>query len=91
MTMSLFQPYIVYKAIATTVIAAIIGCAFLDGARTRRTSPRSSRPPAISADAKCTCSEAIRFPDEQREELCEAKSQEGARSPTVYCSLTVTL
>ena len=50
--------------------------------RAGRTSPRSSRPPTTSAGAKCTCGEAVRFPDEQREELCEAKSQEGARSPT---------
>ena len=50
--------------------------------RAGRTSPRSSRPPTTSADAKCTCGEAVRFPDERSEELCEAKSQEGARSPT---------
>ena len=31
MTMSLFQPCIVYKTIAATIIAAIIGYAFLDG------------------------------------------------------------
>ena len=29
--------------------------------------------------AGCTCGEAVRFPDERSEELCEAKSQEGAR------------
>ena len=39
----------------------------------RRTSPRSSRPPTISAGAKCTCSEAVRSPDAQREELCEIR------------------
>jgi hypothetical protein len=26
-----------------------------------------------------TCDKVVRFPDEHREELCEAKSQEGAR------------
>ena len=34
-----------------------------------------------AASPRCTCREAIRFPDERREELCEAKSQEGAASP----------
>ncbi len=29
--------------------------------------------------ARCTCREAIRFPDERSEEPCEARSQEGAR------------
>ena len=29
--------------------------------------------------ARCTCGEAVRSPDERSEELCEAKSQEGAR------------
>ena len=31
--------------------------------------------------ARCTCGEAVRSPDERSEELCEAKSQEGAREP----------
>ncbi len=34
---------------------------------------------ASSCTSRCTCGEAVRFPDEQREELCEAKSQEGAQ------------
>jgi len=50
--------------------------------RLATTSLRSTRPPTTSADAKCTCGEAVRFPDERSEELCEAKSQEGARSRT---------
>ena len=29
---------------------------------------------------KCTCGEAVRFPDERSEEPCEARSQEGARA-----------
>ena len=29
--------------------------------------------------ARCTCGEAVRFPDEQSEEPCVARSQEGAR------------
>ena len=29
--------------------------------------------------ARCTCDKVVRFPDEHREEICEAKSQEGAR------------
>ena len=32
-------------------------------------------------NARCTCGEAVRSPDERSEELCEAKSQEGAREP----------
>ena len=31
--------------------------------------------------ARCTCGEAVRSPDERSEELCKAKSQEGAREP----------
>ena len=31
--------------------------------------------------ARCTCGEAVRFPDERSEEPCEARSQEGAREP----------
>ena len=35
--------------------------------------PASSQ--ARTSASTCTCSEAVRFPDEQREELCKAKSQ----------------
>ena len=31
--------------------------------------------------ARCTCGEAVRFPDERCEELCGARSQEAARVP----------
>ena len=66
------------------------GCAFaqLDGGalliadapgmRPRRKA--SGCPSALARAARCTCREAIRFPDERSEELCVAKSQEGARS-----------
>ena len=37
---------------------------------------------------RCTCGEAVRLPDERREELCEAKSQEAARrASAVACGL----
>ena len=39
--------------------------------------PAAKRSGCLSA--RCTCGEAVRFPDEQREALCKAKSQEGAR------------
>ena len=49
----------------------------------RREEPRDS--PATKSSgclsARCTCGEAVRSPDERSEELCEAKSQEGAREP----------
>ena len=32
---------------------------------------------------RCACGEAVRLPDERREELCEAKSQEAARRASV--------
>ena len=41
--------------------------------------PAAKRSGCLSA--RCTCGEAVRFPDERSEELCEAKSQEGAREP----------
>ena len=50
----------------------------------RRDAPAAKRSGWVS-EANCEASarrHAVRFPDEQREELCEAKSQEGARSPT---------
>ena len=41
--------------------------------------PAAKRSGCLSA--RCTCREAIRFPDERSEEPCEARSQEGAREP----------
>ena len=35
--------------------------------------------------ARCTCGEAVRFPDERSEEPCEARLQEGAREPRRGC------
>jgi len=32
---------------------------------------------------RCACGEAVRFPDERSEELCEAKLQEAARRASV--------
>ena len=45
--------------------------------------PRDSPAPWASGwvSGRCTCDKVVRFPDEHREELCEAKSQEGAREP----------
>ena len=31
--------------------------------------------------ARCTCGEAVRFPDERSEEPCKARAQAGAREP----------
>ena len=50
----------------------------------RRDAPAAKRSGWVS-EANCEAAarpRAVRFPDEHREELCEAKSQEGARSPT---------
>ena len=48
----------------------------------RRDAPAAKRSGWVS-EANCEAAarpRAVRFPDEQREELCEAKSQEGAQS-----------
>ena len=50
----------------------------------RRDAPAAKRSGWVS-EANCEAAarpRAVRFPDEQREELCESKSQEGARSRT---------
>ena len=49
------------------------------GSWSRVIRPRRQASGCLSA--RCTCGEAVRSPDERSEELCEAKSQEGAREP----------
>ncbi len=53
--------------------------------RRRRVRGRAGNSPAPKASgwprARCTCGEAVRFPDERSEEPCEARSQEGAPEP----------
>ena len=68
-------------------IATVIQTAYDLGGREmhlRRDAPAAKRSGWVS-EANCEAAarpRAVRFPDERSEELCEAKSQEGARSPT---------
>ena len=50
--------------------------------RSRRNSPVAKR--SGCPRARCTCGEAVRFPDEQSEEPCEARSQESERVPLPF-------
>ena len=46
-----------------------------------RTGFANARPDSERRKRRCTCGEAVRFPDERSEEPCEARSQEGAPEP----------
>ena len=86
----------VFAVCGITLAAVLCGCAsqqivqrefYEPNEATMREREENAPAPQASGclSARCTCGEAVRFPDERSEEPCEARLQEGAREPRRGC------